>query len=480
MALRWQRIRVELVRGRGVDLDPAPGRIMLVPPEATLEDFGLGVDLAFGRWDVTQGRSFRSVPRGRHEARRLTAVPLGRPVRDAFARNDVFEYVLGDDDWVHVCLVEEFVARKATQGLAPIPVPTFGWGSIPDQYGRAQQLDEPWSVLEPRVHVLDTESFAADATDEADEADEADASDEADEADEIGDAAETADSDEPADADDVAGAKVVSLAAERAARSEAAAALEHPSRGTAVPKGERRSRAIEEPLDLVGVRAAVAAQDATLLLAAIDGRDLSAALQQVGDGLTRLYRLHGNGAPVQAQLARSLGDVEALLVQRGWEGDDILAEEIGALLNGSERRGRTLQVSIDDLADVMSSGGDEPGGYLHLDTGEVVHAFLRHEELAEVQDTIDDSGEIDLEADDLWIYIDHDDSGWSDMAAFAEAAPRQYSGILSVAIKGKGAFARFRRTVDELDLWTDWQVFSDDRRWGRARALLRSQGIRPV
>ena len=85
------------------------------------------------------------------------------------------------------------------------------------------------------------------------------------------------------------------------------------------------------------------------------------------------------------------------------------------------------------------------------------------------------------EDDNLWIYVDHDASAaYADMAAFAATAPDRLGGILSVAIKGRGAIARFRRTVDELDLWSDWQVFSDDRAFGRARALLRSQGIRPV
>src|SRR5690606_14758378 len=69
VAQRWLRIRVDLVAGRGETLRPAPGRVMLVPPTATFADLGLGVDLAFGRWDVTQRRSFRSGWHGRHERR---------------------------------------------------------------------------------------------------------------------------------------------------------------------------------------------------------------------------------------------------------------------------------------------------------------------------------------------------------------------------------------------------------------------------
>lgn len=185
-----------------------------------------------------------------------------------------------------------------------------------------------------------------------------------------------------------------------------------------------------------------------------------------------------------------MGQVLDLLTQRQWDGDDVLAAEIESLLAGSERRGRTLHVDLEELADVMSSGGADPGGYLHLDTGEVVHAFLHHG-IDDLPDGLDASGgdgsrtasreDKGDEGDNLWIYIDHAaDAEWEDMRAFAEATAAQLGGILSVAIRGKGASTRFRRTVEELDLWDDWRLFADDRAWGRARALLRSHGIRPV
>lgn len=225
------------------------------------------------------------------------------------------------------------------------------------------------------------------------------------------------------------------------------------------------------------------------LLAAVDGRELAAALQQVGDALTRVYRAASRGE--QAQAGAIMAHVRDLLTQRQWDGDDVLAAEIESLLTGSERRGRTLHVDLEELADVMSSGGSDPGGYLHLDTGEVVHAFLHHG-IADLPGSLDassggesgtgpDPAEDADGGDNLWIYIDHaGDAEMDDMRAFAEATSDQLGGILSVAIRGKGAFTRFRRTVEELDLWDDWRVFSDDRAWGRARALLRSQGIRPV
>ena len=130
---------MDLVAGRGEILRPAPGRVMLVPPIATFADLGLGVDLALGRWDVTRRRSFRTGWHGRHERRDTAIGELGPDVvvHGAVSQGLRFEYVFDDDEkWVHECLVEDFVARRETQGLAPIPVPILGWGTIPDQFGR--------------------------------------------------------------------------------------------------------------------------------------------------------------------------------------------------------------------------------------------------------------------------------------------------------------------------------------------------------
>jgi len=417
VAHRWLRIRVELVAGHGDSLLPAPGRVMLVPPTATFADFALGVDIAFGRWDVTPSRSFRSAPAGRHERRRATQGPgeiaLQSLVRDGVSRGSTFEYLFDDDEkWLHECLVEGFVPRSETQGRPQVTLPVLGWGAIPDQFGRMAHPDES----------LDT-------------------------------GGET-------------GAETGAETGPDAVEGETAAEVVRPT-------GRRRRRAAPARVDIQAVRAARAGNDAAALLDAVQGRDVAPVLQQVGDALARAYRSSGPGA--QDSLRPTITLVVELLEQRQWEGDDVLSEELTALLDGSERRGRTLTVDIEELAEVMANGGDDPGGYLHLDTGEVVHAFLHHG----IDDFADDAP--DAEVDNLWIYVDHDDSAvWADMAAFAQAAPEGMSGILSVAIKGKGAFTRFSRTVDDLDLWNDWQAFADDRAFGRARVLLRAQGIRPV
>ena len=124
---------------------------MLVPPTATFSDFGLGVDLAFGRWDVTRRRSFRAGWHGRHERPGSAKgdLPPERIVHGSMPRGTRFEYLFDDDEkWVHECVVEELVARRETAGQAPGSVPILGWGTIPDQFGR--QTAEDQDVAPPR------------------------------------------------------------------------------------------------------------------------------------------------------------------------------------------------------------------------------------------------------------------------------------------------------------------------------------------
>jgi hypothetical protein len=224
--------------------------------------------------------------------------------------------------------------------------------------------------------------------------------------------------------------------------------------------------------DLEAVRAAVSERDLDALLAALAEHDLQPVLQRVGQALLRAYRATPKNR--RSRLAPSLEAVRASLAERDWEGDDLLAAEVEALLSGTERRGRTLVVDFDDLTSVMANAGDDPGGYLHLDTGEVMLAHVRH-------DPAFGKGTLPPEEDDdPWLYIDNDvQQQWQDMADFAASAGDR-AAILGVAIRGQGAFRRFRTTVQDLDMWSQWSTFSDERSWGRARALLNHYGIRAL
>jgi hypothetical protein len=58
MARTWLRIRVDLLGGGGIDCDPSPGRIFLVGPSHTFEQFAEAIDAAFARWDLSHLHNF--------------------------------------------------------------------------------------------------------------------------------------------------------------------------------------------------------------------------------------------------------------------------------------------------------------------------------------------------------------------------------------------------------------------------------------
>lgn len=380
MAEQWLRIEVVLTAGDGGPIVPSPGRVMVVPPSATLDQFGLAVDIAFGRWDPMRDRSFTRLTMGRNAQRRRDRhLAPDRLVGDSLSVGDRFVYVFDTDrGWTHECTIEEAIDESDTSGLSPIPVPLVGWGTLPDQDGR-------WS-------------------------------------------------------------------------------RHTPLQGSELP-----------PIDRFELRKA-AADGTEALLASIADKDLSAVLQQAGATLMRCYR---SDRPMRKRIAVPLETVRAGLLKRDWPGDDILAAEIEALLTRTERRGRTLAVNFDDLADIMHNSGDDPGGYLHLDTGEAIQAFLRHESRYWV-DPAGAGTQDPAEDDDLWLYIDNDTAAqWQDMADFAAQAG-EHEMILTVAIRGSGAFRRFRSTIADLGLEDSWRAFSDERSWGRARAVLHHHGIRAI
>lgn len=163
MAKRWQLITVELVHGRGVDYDPPPGREILCPLETTFEQLALTIDKAFGRWDLAHLRQFvlpdRTVVTDPETIAEVFAdgetmtLPLAEVVRPRLERLQRFEYVFDlGDGWTHRCTVRDFVDPDETYGSRPTePVAVFGWGSIPDQYGRRTADDTGDAVDEQRA-----------------------------------------------------------------------------------------------------------------------------------------------------------------------------------------------------------------------------------------------------------------------------------------------------------------------------------------
>lgn len=158
MQWRWRTLRVELVSGRGEDYDPPPGRVLAIPPRRTFQDLAIAIDLAFARWDLGHLSVFELADGTQvmddEMAHELISsgfgpmpktLPLSAAVSNRVKEGQGFTYTFDlGDDWLHVCTGLAALDPYEYFG-APIPtgiVPIWGWGSIPDQYGRRWEEDD--------------------------------------------------------------------------------------------------------------------------------------------------------------------------------------------------------------------------------------------------------------------------------------------------------------------------------------------------
>ncbi|MFD6897251.1 hypothetical protein ACFWB0_22265 [Rhodococcus sp. NPDC060086] len=411
MARTWLSVTVELLGGRGEELWPWPGRVFAVGPSHTFMDLADAVNDAFARWDrahlsvftLADGRVVTDQETGAEMAESIGG-PLTEPVDIESAKvarllglgsEFQFTFDLGDD-WTHRCVVgQEKIDPAEVLGICPdAPLPYWGWGSIPDQYGR-RWADDDGQRRVPR----------------------------------------------------------------RPSRP-------HPMLLHAWPAQEQ-----VPVLDLPELRRAIAAGDAARFLAALRGRDVDDALQQVGAGIPMaLEHRRQDTEPV------ALSVVNRLTLRAG-TGDGVLAEDLLACLRGEPLPGRAVPVDLEMLGTgIEGDPGMSTGGFVDLRTGDVYDDSITDPMM------IGGDAAVDVEAEpDRWIRFDRTDSrdGWRDMEAFAE---RQHDGALREqlerAIEGKGAFHRFRDLVDQEGIAEQWHVFSTDRRLGRTREFLAGMGVR--
>jgi Uncharacterised protein family (UPF0158) len=198
------------------------------------------------------------------------------------------------------------------------------------------------------------------------------------------------------------------------------------------------------------------------------------SLQLAGDGVIAAVMQRVDGA---AELAREL---VVGLRRRGWEGDDELTEQLEAELgSGPSAMLRALSVDLEELAGVLEGDPLSVGGRIDLRTGEVwSRAAIEYslESGEEDKETIDDP--------ERWLAVHGEGSreGYRDMELFIASVedPGRVE-RLAVAIRGRGAFRRFK---DELARWPGelerWHAFSEERQRGRARSWLAAAGYRVV
>lgn len=153
----WYIIRVELASGRADEFELPPGRDFLISPQHTFRQFAEAINAAFARWDLGHLYAFEMADGTRlvtewDELALDTDPPPRLVARTKLGRRrvgEVFEYEFDfGDGWMHRCTVTEAdVEPDDEYGRRPKgPVAVWGWGSIPDQYGRTRpdgEQEEP-------------------------------------------------------------------------------------------------------------------------------------------------------------------------------------------------------------------------------------------------------------------------------------------------------------------------------------------------
>jgi hypothetical protein len=147
----WLSVGIELVEGRGERFWPRPGRLLAAARTHTFAQLATAINDAFARWDRAH----------LHEFTLADGQRIGRPNPDFDTTDRVLDdrrttlgrlrageqvvYVFDfGDDWTHLCTVgDRRVDPLDTLGVLPeIPLPYFGWGDLPDQYGRRWASDD--------------------------------------------------------------------------------------------------------------------------------------------------------------------------------------------------------------------------------------------------------------------------------------------------------------------------------------------------
>ncbi|MFD6859740.1 hypothetical protein ACFWCF_20690 [Rhodococcus sp. NPDC060090] len=167
MARTWLSVTVELLGGRGDDLWPWPGRVFAVGPSHTFTHLADAINDAFARWDrshlsmftLSDGQLITDSETGADMAG-MADGPIISPLDIASTKvartvqpgaEFQFTFDLGDN-WTHRCVVgTNKVDPMELLGIRPkTPLPYWGWGRIPDQYGRRWSDDDGESKIPSR------------------------------------------------------------------------------------------------------------------------------------------------------------------------------------------------------------------------------------------------------------------------------------------------------------------------------------------
>jgi len=163
-SVKWISVQVELIEGHGEHYWPRPGRIFAAADHHSFAQLASAIDDAFARWDRSHLHEF--------ELSDGTRIGMTDPEWDAeesvvderilkisrLKPGEQFVYVFDfGDDWSHLCTAGKSpINPLETVGIIPDkPLPYFGWGAIPDQYGRTWSADDGEAQLPPDPELAD-------------------------------------------------------------------------------------------------------------------------------------------------------------------------------------------------------------------------------------------------------------------------------------------------------------------------------------
>ncbi len=130
-------------------MQPPPGRVFLVSPDHTFDQLAQAINIGFARWDLSRLYQF-TLPTGEvigpgdDDAPPEELVAEETRVGTLLIPGSEFDYVFDlGHEWTHSCRVDgeqsDPVAEYSVEPKMPIPI--WGWGTIPDQYGREEPDD---------------------------------------------------------------------------------------------------------------------------------------------------------------------------------------------------------------------------------------------------------------------------------------------------------------------------------------------------
>ncbi len=151
MARTWLSITVELVSGRGLRFWPRPGRIFVASRSHTFAALATAINDGFARWDHAHLSRFTLA-----DATTIAdvdpffdisddSVDISTAKLSRLRPGEQFAYTFDfGDDWQHLCAVgDKRVDPEEVYGVEPsMPAVYWGWGALPDQYGRRWADDD--------------------------------------------------------------------------------------------------------------------------------------------------------------------------------------------------------------------------------------------------------------------------------------------------------------------------------------------------